>query len=96
MKTITIEKGNDYWRVFKEYYWMPTTYNNDMPAAEVVEKLKALYPDTKIIISAWLGSGGDDMGNISHLISLTADPDHAKKQEDRINRLIQKGRIACI
>jgi len=159
MKTITIEKGNDYWKVFKEYYWMPTTYSNDMPAAEVVEKLKALHPDTDILVSAWLNSGGDDMGNIghlykieyhhevgpfgeaikeklsindiivgtgpgcldlkqeleeseektkavyesfvnmydiSHLIPLTADPEHEKKQEENINKLIRKGRIACI
>ena len=96
MKTITIEKGNDCWMVFKEYYWMPTTYNNDMPAAEVVEKLKALYPDTDILVSAWLNSGGDDMGDISHLIPLNANPDYAKEQEENINKLIQKGMIACV
>jgi len=96
MKTITIEKGNDYWKMFNEYYWLPTTYSNNMLAAEVVEKLKALNPDTEIIISAWLNSGGDDMGDISHLIPLTADPEHEKKQEDNINKLIQKGMIDCI
>jgi len=96
MKTITIEKGNDYWMIFNEYYWTKTTYSNDMPAAEVVEKLKALHPDTEILVSAWLNSGGDDVGDISHLIPLTANPEHAKEQEDKINKLIQKGRIACI
>ena len=58
--------------------------------------MKALHPETEIIISAWLGSGGDDVGDISHLIPLTADPDHAREQEEKINRLIRKGRIACI
>ena len=34
--------------------------------------------------------------DISHLIPLTADPDHAKKQEENINKLIRKGMIACV
>ena len=34
--------------------------------------------------------------DISHLIPLTATPDHAKKQEDNIKKLIRKGRIVCI
>src|SRR3990167_6663740 len=35
-------------------------------------------------------------GDVSHLILLTADPDHARKQENNINKLIRKGRIVCI
>ena len=34
--------------------------------------------------------------DISHLIPLTANPDYQEKQEDNINKLIQKGRIETI
>ena len=34
--------------------------------------------------------------DISHLIPLTADPDHTRKQENNINKLIQRGMIDCV